>query len=110
MAGCVPPTSPSSWSAWPPVWHRLKTAAPAPAEPADKAGRPEPRVETIRHEDTGSRIDELRVGGETKSITVKPKGDAPAYEVGPESNNRNPAAADRERGAGGSGGWKIKSF
>lgn len=89
---------------------QAQTAAPAPAEPADKAGRPEPRVETIRHEDTGSRIDELRVGGETKSITVKPKGDAPAYEVGPESNNRNPAAADRERGAGGSGGWKIKSF
>lgn len=89
---------------------QAQTAAPAPAEPADKAGRPEPRVESIRHEDAGSRIDELRVGGETKSITVKPKGDAPAYEVGPESNNRNPAAADRERGAGGSGGWKIKSF
>lgn len=89
---------------------QAQTAAPAPAEPADKASRPEPRVESIRHEDAGSRIDELRVGGETKSITVKPKGDAPAYEVGPESNNRNPAAADRERGAGGSGGWKIKSF
>jgi len=52
----------------------------------------------------------LRVGGETKSITVKPKGDAPAYDVGPESNNRNPASADRERGAGGSGGWKIRGF
>jgi len=86
---------------------QAQTATPAPAEQADKA---EPRVENIRHEDAGSRIDELRVGGETKSITVKPKGDAPAYEVGPESNNRNPAAADRERGAGGSGGWKIKSF
>jgi len=84
--------------------------APAPAEQADKTGRPEPRVETIRHEDAGSRIDELRVGGETKSITVQPKGGAPAYDVGPESTNRNPASADRERGAGGSGGWKINSF
>ena len=87
---------------------QAQTAAPE-ATPTDKPGRTEQRVEQIRHEDAGSRIDELRVGGETKAITVKPKGDAPAYDVAPESTNRNPASAERDR-SGGSGGWKIKSF
>jgi len=64
----------------------------------------------IRHEDAGSRIDELRVGGETRSITVQPKGGAPAYDITPDSTNRNPATADRDRNSSGSGGWKIKSF
>lgn len=33
-------------------------------------------------EDGGSRVDELRVGGQTQSINVQPKGsDMPAYEV-----------------------------
>lgn len=84
---------------------------PAPL-PRDSAPPPkdgsEQKIERIRHEDTGSRIDELRVGGETKSITVQPKGDAPAYEVAPESNNRNPAATDRERS--GKGGWNLFKF
>lgn len=76
----------------------------------DRPARQDQRVEHIRHQDAGSRIDEVRIGGETRSITVQPKGNAPAYEVGPESINRNPASADRERGAGGSGGWKIGNF
>lgn len=42
------------------------------------------RIERIRHEDAGSRVDELRVGGETKHINVQPKvGNLPAYEVQP---------------------------
>jgi len=43
------------------------------------------RIERIVVEDAGSRVDELRVGGETKSITVQPKvgGDLPAYQVRP---------------------------
>ena len=40
------------------------------------------RIERIRVEDGGSRVDELRVGGQTQSINVQPKGsDMPAYEV-----------------------------
>jgi hypothetical protein len=68
--------------------------APAsrPAAPAPD-GR-EQAIERIQHEDQGARIDELRVGGETRQITVQPKGEAPAYEVSPESNNRNPAGTD----------------
>jgi hypothetical protein len=95
------------------------SAAPAPApEVANKVPADQPvergtdqRVEQIQHEDKGSRIDELRVGGETRSITVNPKigkGTAPAYEITPESNNRNPATSD---GNGeGRARWKIFSY
>ena len=40
------------------------------------------RTQRIQVEDGGSRVDELRVGGQTQQITVQPKGsDMPAYEV-----------------------------
>ncbi len=41
------------------------------------------RVQRIVVEDAGSRVDELRVGGQTQSITVQPKTGAamPSYEV-----------------------------
>jgi hypothetical protein len=87
-------------------------AQPPAAQPRDGApppnGAPEQKIERIRHQDAGSRIDELRVGGESRQITVQPKGEAPAYEVAPESNNRNPAATDRERS--GKGGWNLFKF
>jgi len=45
-------------------------------------GRKNQRTERIRVEDEGSRVDELRVGGQTQSITVQPKtGNMPEYEV-----------------------------
>ncbi|MDA8450570.1 hypothetical protein M5C97_17035 [Acidovorax sp. NCPPB 3859] len=55
--------------------------AAADAEP----GRRNQRVERIRIEDEGSRVDELRVGGQTQSITVQPKAGTtmPEYEVQP---------------------------
>jgi hypothetical protein len=55
----------------------------------------EKRTERIRIEDAGSSIDELRVGGETRSITVQPKGDMPSYQVQPGSGQRS---------------WKIAVF
>jgi hypothetical protein len=40
------------------------------------------RIERIHHEDAGSAIDELRVGGQTQQITVQPKtAKVPRYEV-----------------------------
>ena len=78
------------------------------ADPA--AGKIEQKIEKIRHEDAGSRIDELRVGGETRSITVKPKGDMPPYDLGNQTGNRNPAGTDAESGKGGSPGWKVLGF
>ena len=46
-------------------------------------GRREQRVEHIVVEDAGSRIQELRVGGQTQNITVQPKTGTPmpSYEV-----------------------------
>lgn len=72
----------------------------APAERVDTAAASataaiEKRTERIRIEDAGARIDELRVGGETLSITVQPKGGMPAYQIAPTSGVRT---------------WKILGF
>ena len=50
---------------------------------AEQPSRTNQRIERIMVEDAGSRIDELRVGGQTQSITVQPKTGTPmpAYEV-----------------------------
>jgi hypothetical protein len=62
------------------------------------------RIERIRVEDEGSRVDELRVGGETKNITVQPKvGNLPAYEVQPQ----NAEGAD---GTNGRRVWRALQF
>ncbi len=48
-------------------------------EPTDKYNQ---KAEYIRVEDAGSRIDEVRIGGQTQSIHVQPKvGNMPGYEV-----------------------------
>ena len=62
-------------------------AAPADAAPAnDKYNQ---KAEYIRVEDAGSRIDEVRIGGQTQSIHVQPKvGNMPAYEVKPTDGAR----------------------
>jgi hypothetical protein len=52
-------------------------------------------VEHIHVEDASAHIDELRVGGETQSITVQPKDDMPAYEVAPKTGERT---------------WKVLGF
>jgi hypothetical protein len=48
------------------------------------------RIERLSHEDDRSRIQELRVGGQTESIDVQPKNGAPAYQVGPSQNAPSP--------------------
>ena len=78
--------------------------APAPAKTASDqqkvsapsaTGAVEKRTERIHIEDAGAKIDELRVGGETKTINVQPKGGMPAYQVQPASGERS---------------WKILGF
>ena len=60
-----------------------------------RAGVVAPRTELIHVEDGGARIDELRVGGQTQSITVQPKDGLPAYQVEPRTGERS---------------WKILGF
>ncbi len=70
-------------------------SAPQKTSPSNTTGAIEKRTERIHIEDAGSSIDELRVGGETKTIDVKPKGDMPAYQVAPSSGERS---------------WKVLDF
>jgi hypothetical protein len=98
-----------------------QTAAPAPAaapaaalEPGTNPAsrRPDPAIQRIRTEDAGSRIDEVRVGGETQSITVQPKTNVPAYEVLPSDSTRGGGTAPSKSGAGTTGSrvWNVLKF
>ena len=50
--------------------------------PEQDKGRLNQRTERIQVEDAGSKVNELRVGGQTQSISVQPKtGNMPSYEV-----------------------------
>jgi hypothetical protein len=66
-----------------------------------------PRVEKITHEDGLSRIDEVRVGGQTRSIQVSPKTGAPAYQVAPLPQGNSPAAG---AGSEGKSSWRVLNF
>lgn len=69
------------------------------------------RVEHIRVEDAGSRVDEVRSGGETKSITVQPKTAGAAYDVQP-ADVKSPLPPPAEAGPGSTGPrtWKVLKF
>ncbi len=86
-------------------------AAPLVREDPAQAGRTNQRIERIHHEDAGSRVDEVRAGGETKSITVQPKAGVPAYEVEPVDATGS-GASSREAGPGAAGKrvWKVLRF
>jgi hypothetical protein len=58
------------------------------------------KIEHIHIEDAGNRIDELRVGGQTQSIVVQPKGHVPAYEMQPDDMGRSRPADSRDGFAG----------
>ena len=83
-------------------------AAQAKVDAARSAGRPDPTIERILNKDAGSRIDELRVGGETQSITVQPAANVPAYEIKPIDGSRSGGPA--ESGTAGSRFWNILKF
>lgn len=97
-----------------------QTATPSSGEPGsaieNKANpvtkeRTEQTIQRIRTEDAGSRIDELRVGGETQSITVQPKtGNAPSYEVKPAESSRGNAPAAAGGDTNGSRVWNVLKF
>jgi len=88
------------------VWAQ---SAPAPARAPGEYDRSTQRVERIHVEDSGNKVDELRVGGETKSITVQPKAPVPPYDVRPADVTR-PMQPDGRPGSAGQRTWKILSF
>lgn len=83
-------------------------SAQAPAEPAKTV---EQRTERLVHIDSGSRVEELRVGGETRRIDVETRGAVPAYQVTPQTGNQAPESGLGAR-AGGAGrsSWRLFNF
>ncbi len=81
---------------------------PSPATRAPAAQPGDQRIERIRHEDALTRVDELRVGGQTLSITVSPKNGAPAYEIAPTPGGKNPT--DARSGSVGKSRWPLLNF
>jgi hypothetical protein len=83
---------------------RVEAPAAAPS------GRPDQAIQRIRTEDAGTRIDELRVGGETQQITVQPKTGGAAYEVKPAEGARGTAPASTSNETNGSRVWNVLKF
>ncbi len=85
----------------------LACNAGAQQQPAASADQPpkaaiEQRTEQITHEDAGSRIEELRVGGETRHIDVTTKSALPPYQVQPLNANT--------QGSAGRSSWQLMRF
>ena len=57
------------------------------------------KIERIVTEDAGNRIEEVRVGGQTQSVTVQPKAPVPPYEMPPNDLART-RPADSPTGLG----------
>ena len=74
------------------------------------AARSDKKIQRIRTEDAGTRIDELRVGGETEKITVQPKTGGAAYEVKPAEGARGTAPAATSTDTNGSRVWNVLKF
>ena len=80
------------------------------SNPEQLGGRGNQRAERIRVEDGGSRVDELRVGGQTQNITVTPKvGTLPEYEVQHSDGVRNRARNGAESTTG-ARVWNVMKF
>jgi len=87
--------------------------APAPAEPLQNQEQPDGRrnqkVEHIHTEDSGASVDEVRYGGRTQSINVKPKANVPGYEVLPnDAGTARPGSADSN--GNGPRVWNVMKF
>ena len=101
---------------WAPIAFSQTTAATVQLRPADVA-TPTPsatdqKIQRIRTEDSGSRIDELRVGGETQSITVQPKvgSSIPSYEVKPPDSAKGSTPSPSSGDTNGSRVWNVLKF
>jgi hypothetical protein len=74
----------------------LQAQTPAPDTPPLLEGRHNQKIERIVVEDGGARIDELRVGGQTQNITVRPRANVPEYEFQPTDLARSRPADNRD--------------
>jgi hypothetical protein len=97
----IPPLLLACGLAWSQTTSTTAPAAPAAPASADRQAevpeKIESREEHIQVEGGRVRIDEVRIGGQTKSITVQPTGKAglPPYQVEPKT---------------GESSWKVLDF
>ena len=83
-----------SVSAWTAV--SAQTAPPLVQEQQQADPKRNQKIERIRVEDDANKIDELRVGGQTQSITVQPKSGLPEYEFQPTDLARSRPGDNRD--------------
>lgn len=94
------------------AWGAVATTAGAqPASPAGTEREPvrtlEQKTERIVHQDAGSRIEELRVGGQTRSIGVDTPSRVPGYQIEPV----DPSQMNDARGSSaGKSSWRLIRF
>lgn len=82
----------------------------APAETPREPASARDNIERITHEDKLTRIDELRVGGQTQSIEVQPKNGAPAYQIQPDNGQTGAGDSGKRTGNAGRSSWRILNF
>lgn len=88
-----------------------QTAQTPPEDKPVKKERPEQKIERIHIDEGGATIDELRVGGQSQNVTVKPSGNAPAYEMQPTDGARSRPSEDRQGDTGKSQRvWNVLKF
>jgi hypothetical protein len=109
MAAAI--TSTAAWSQndapAPPVSSPAASAADAGDAVPQRGGEPSIRRSTV--EDDNLRVDELRVRGETKRITVQGKRGGPtSYEIVPTEGGRDPSSG--AKGSAGQRVWQVFSF
>jgi len=89
-------------------------AAAVEADEVPVSGRQsEPRIQRLVVEDDATRIDELRVRGQTQSISVTPKKGAirQPYEIIPANDGRDMSFnGQATRGAAGQRVWRVLNF
>lgn len=90
-------------------------ATPAPAQPLQNQeqadGRRNQKVEHIHTEDSGASVDEVRYGGRTQSINVKPKSNMPGYEVLPnDAGTARPGSNETNSTGNGARVWNVMKF
>ena len=90
--------------------HAQTPAAAQPVPEESPAAARSERIERITHEDSLSRVDELRVGGQTRSIEVTPKNGAPSYEIAPAPGGADLSEGSSSNGSSGKSRWRIFNF
>ena len=88
------------------------SAPPAPLQNQEQQaeGRRNQKVEHIHTEDSGASVDEVRYGGRTQSINVKPKANVPGYEVRPNDPGARTGTGDANSNGNGARVWNVMKF